>query len=384
LTIIRHKQLVLSVTLTIFLMNLSLRCTDQGPASCRFFTAVALAAENHALGMRGAAPSGKASNPFEMLPGVIVDPAAERLYLMNPQGGIDALELASGNLLWTAQAAGKPLAAFDDRLAAEADVTRGSRSLPIVLLSTKHGGRVDSSIAVPMPAGVMPPSINERLGAVSSVDARVEQDGLLVWWTVTSREVSGVPRPASVQNHSGAALINLQTNNVTSLALDQAEARLRSKLSSAIPRLSETEGLYFPPQPAGRFFVSVKLGPASAGQAAVMKRWSADSGESLPDIDLGPGFVASSISPDQSLFLSVSSTPTKGPGYLWSIYRIASGERVAEVRLPDSSVQSFFVRNSILIYRAAGLHGLNLKTGTEIWTRALRDTSYQGSYPPQP
>jgi hypothetical protein len=320
------------------------------------------------------------TNTFEMLPGVVVDLAAERLYLMNPHGGIDAVGLASGNLLWTSQAAGKPLAAFDDRLAAQAEAT-GS-SLPIVLLDTKNG-RVVSSIAVPMPAGATLPSIDDRMGTSSSVDARVEHDGLLVWWTVASRGISPIPRPVSVRTESGAALINLQTSQVTTLARDQADARLRIKTSAAASRLSGTEGLYFPPQPVDRFFVSVKLGPASAGQSAVMKRWS-ESGEQLPDIDLGPGFVASSISGDQSFFLVISKTPTTGSGYLWSLYAIDRGERAGEVRLPDSSAQSFFVWRSILIYRAAGMHGVNLKTGTEIWKRALRDAAYHGSYPPQP
>ncbi len=383
--------------MTIFLASLSLCYTDRTPASRRFFSGAALAAENRVAGMPGVPPSEKTDSPFEMLRGVIVDPGSERLYLMNPQGGIDALELASGKLLWTASAAGRPLAAFDDRLAAQAEPARGSRSLPIALLSTKDGGRIDPSIAVPMPAGVMPPSIDNRLGFESSVDARAEQDGLLIWWAVTSRQISGLPRPASVRNDSGAALISLRTYRATTLAPEQARARLRSATSSATPRLTGTEGLYFPPQQAAQFFVSVKLGPASAGQPAVLKRWSADSGKPLPDTDLGPGYVVSSVSADQSLFLAVSKASTTGPGYLWSLYAIASGERVAEARLSDSA-QPFFVWHSILIYQAAptsrsaggnrveeplALSGLNLKTGAQIWKRALRDTSYHGSYPPQ-
>lgn len=192
-----HKQLVLSVVVAILLANLC--CIDQDPAICRFFTAVTLAAENQVV----------ENSPFELLPGVVVDPAAERLYLMNPQGGIDALELATGKLLWTSRAAGKPLAAFDDRLAAQAEPTVGSRSLPIVLLSTKDGGRVVSTIAVPLSSGAMLPFINNGMGAASSVQARVEPDGLLVSWTVTSRGISPIPRPPSVRSDSGAALIKL-------------------------------------------------------------------------------------------------------------------------------------------------------------------------------
>ena len=363
-----HYWLVLGVV-SVTLMGVGFISSDR-PIAHGFFSTATSAAESNI----------EERVSLDMSLGVIADPTAERLYLMSPKGGIDAIGLASGNLLWTSRAADKPLAVFEDRLAAQAEAVGGSNSLPIVLLDTKSG-RVVSNIAIPIAAGAMRPSINDGMAAASSVQARVKSDGLLVWWTVTSHEVSGMPRPASVRKDSGAALINLQTNSVTTLAPDQAEARLRSNTSPTISRLSGTEGLYFPPQPAGRFFVSVKLGAASAGQQAAMKRWS-ETGEPMPDIELGPGFVASAISADNSLFLAIRRTPT-GSGYLWSIYTIASGDRVAELRLPDSSAQSFFVLNSILIYRSAALHGVDLKTGTEIWTRALRDTSYQGTYPPR-
>ena len=113
---------------------------------------------------------------------------------------------------------------------------------------------------------------------------------------------------------------------------------------------------------------------------------------------LGRGHVDFSISADRSLFLAVSKASATGPGYLWSLYAIASGERVGEARLADSA-QPFFVWHSILISQAApanrqvgrnwvqeplALRGLNLKTETQIWKRALRDTAYHGSYPPPP
>jgi hypothetical protein len=338
------------------------------PIAHVFFSTAASAAES----------SIEEKGSLDMSLGVIADPAAERLYLMSPHGGIDAIGLASGNLLWSSRAAGKPLAVLDDRLAAQAEAVGGSNSLPIILLDTKSG-RVISTIAVPMASGAMRPSIDDGMVAASSVQANVVSDGLLVSWTVAGRPVSPIPKPENVRNDSGAALINLQTNHVTTLASDQAAVMLRGKTSAAMPSLSGTDGVYFPPQPAGRDFVSVKLGAASAGQRAVMKRWS-ETGEPLPDIELGPGFVAYAISADRSLLLTISGP--SGPRYLWSLYTIASGQRVAEVRLPDSSAQSFFVSHSILIYRATGLHAVDLKTGTEIWTRALRDTSYHGPYPP--
>ncbi len=366
-----YPQLALGVAVAVLLMNISLREMKRAPTTAGFFDVQAFAAENQLPG----------NSPFAMQPGVVADPAAERLYLMNPRGGIDTIGLASGNLLWTSHAASKPLAAFDDRLAAQAEAS-STRSLPILLLDAKDGSVV-SRIEIPMPAGVMPPSIDDQIGTRASVAARVESDGLLVWWKIESHAFRPIPGPLNERTDSGATLINLHSRQVVALTPDEADARLRSQASSAAPRLSGIEGLYFRPQRAGQFLVSVKLGPSSEGQPAVLKRWNADGGAPLPDIELGPGFVASSISQDGSLFLVVRQT-TKEPGFLWSLYTIASGERLAEVRLADSSARSFFVLNSTLIYRTSGLHGLDLKTGKEIWQRALRDTAYHGSYPPRP
>lgn len=354
---IGHKWLVIGIMATLFL------------GKCNRSASAATAAE-------------QMSTPFELRPGVVVDPAAARLYLMNPQGGIDAVELATGNLLWTSKAAAKPLAAFDDRLAAQANQTPGSGSLPIVLLDTKSG-RAESTISLPTPDRVTP-SIDEQLRSSSSVAARVEPDGLLVWWTVTGRSVRPIPGPVSAQTVAGAALINLQSHKVTTVTHDQVDARLRGKLSPAkAPRLKPNESLYYAPQLVDGCFVSVQPDVTGGGQHPVLKRWNAASGEPLPDVELGPGYIASLPSADRSLYLVVSEA--SGHVYVWSLYAIASGERVAEVRLPVSG-RRFFLWHSILIYEVAssGLRALNFKTGAEIWKRALRDTGYHGPYPAQP
>ena len=398
----QSRTLEIGVLVAVAVMNLSLHWTARVLGIDRFDAAVAIAAEDHLGGMGAGKPStGRATRPFVLRPGVVVDPIAGRLYMMNPKGGIDAVQLDTGKLLWMAQAGAKPLTVFDQRLVAMEESTRGSHALPIVLLDTKQSGRVDSSIALPMPAGAVP-SVSDGPGSSSSVDARVVPDGLIVWWTVTGREIRAIPRPVRVTSNSGAALINPQTHQVTTLTPDQAAAKLSAGAPpSKAPQLNETEGLYIAPEQANGFFVAVKLGPASVGQPAVLKRWSAQSGKPLPDIDLGPGYEGSAISADQSLFLMVRTVDggrAAGLNYVWTIYSIANGQRVAQVRLADS-VSPFFIWDSILIYESApanrrvdgkwlqeplGLRGLNLKTGTEVWNRALRDTSYHGTYPPHP
>lgn len=340
------------------------------------------------------------SSPFMMRTGVAVDPAEGRLYMMSPQGAIDAVEIASGRLLWTTKAAAKPLAVFDVRLAAQAEALPGNKSLPVVLLDTRHEGRVVSTIKLPLPAGVTL-SINEGPGSSSSVQARVEQSNLIIWWSSSQWTISGIPGSAEPRrSESGAASVDLKTLRVETLTPEQATARLREgTVSSNAPRLSGTEALLFPPQRAGEFFFSVKLGPASAGTPAVLKRWSWASGDPLPDVDLGPGFSASALSGDGKLFLITKAAGADAAGvqnYRWSIYSIASGELVAKILLPQAA-PPFFIWHSVLVFesdphnrRVNGawlvepleLRAFDVKTGNEIWKRALRNTRFSGPLPP--
>ncbi len=39
---------------------------------------------------------------FELIPGVIVDPASATVFMMSPSGGIDRVSVRSGELLWSA------------------------------------------------------------------------------------------------------------------------------------------------------------------------------------------------------------------------------------------------------------------------------------------
>jgi hypothetical protein len=343
-----------------------------------------------------------AASHFLMRPRIVVDPVAGRLYMMNPQGGIDAVEIASGKLVWTTKDAAKPLTAYDDRVVAQAEQSRSYKGLPIVLLDAQNGRGVGSTIVLPIPPDVFP-FINNGPGSSSTSEAKLEPEGLLVWWTVTSRPITGirVPAPQPVQKDSGAGLIDLKTYHVTTLTTEQVSAMLRGKESQGkAPRLNPNEGLYFPPQRADGFFVSIGLGPASEGTPSLLKRWRAPDGERLPDVDLGPGYAAWSVSVDGTLFLITKPAGSDATGamkYTWAIYVIASGERVAEVQLPQAA-NPFFVRDSNLTYESSayaerGLAGwnqhpeairtLNFKTGREIWARSLRVTGYAGPYPPR-
>ena len=91
---------------------------------------------------------------FDLWPGVLVDTAKNRGYLMAP-GGIEALELSTGQPLWKTSLARKPLAIGSNRLLAQAETTVPG-SLRLEILDTDTGKRMlGREIVVSLPARVL-------------------------------------------------------------------------------------------------------------------------------------------------------------------------------------------------------------------------------------
>jgi hypothetical protein len=163
--------------------------------------------------------------------------------------------------------------------------------------------------------------------------------------------------------------------------------------------MAGTETLLSPPQPAGKFFFA--FAAPKSGEPPILKRWSADSGEPLPDIELSPGFNLANASADGTLVLAAKPVGADAAGiqnYLWSIYSLSNGDRVAEVKMFPSTAP-FLIWRSNLIYvspryarqvngalreEPLELRALNVKSGTEVWKSPIRDTSYRGPTPPAP
>src|SRR5262249_37616394 len=64
----------------------------------------------------------KNDGPGVVIPGGVADAEGKTGYVSNPAGGIDAVNLKTGKLLWDTKAAAKPLALDPDRLCAHANV----------------------------------------------------------------------------------------------------------------------------------------------------------------------------------------------------------------------------------------------------------------------
>lgn len=133
----------------------------------------------------------------------------------------------------------------------------------------------------------------------------------------------------------------------------------------------------------------------------MLKRWNAETGRPMPDIELEPGFAVAIPSADEAEILTARAVGANAAGiqnYLWSIYSIATGARVAQIRMAQSATP-FFIWHSLLVYESPPvsqringvwhtqpleLQAVDIRTATQVWSRTIRDTGYRGPFPPRP
>jgi HEAT repeat protein len=94
------------------------------------------------------------------IPGGLLDVAAGIAYLTGPWGGIDAMELATGKVLWSSRAVSRPLAIDGNRLVCFSPETM-HHSLRLIVLDRRQGKVIQTSARLVFPAWS---SVEERWG----------------------------------------------------------------------------------------------------------------------------------------------------------------------------------------------------------------------------
>jgi hypothetical protein len=321
---------------------------------------------------------------FELAQGVIVDPTASIVYLMNPEGGIDAVNLSGGAVIATTARGAKPLLLYDDTLLAQAE-GKGS-VLSVVGLRTKDLEPV-STVDVPLPSGIQA-LVSDRLGASFYASARMEADVILVQWQSMQRTISGVPTREPGRVSIGFARIAPEDGRLiaTGEGKPSAPGNAKEEIPGSITQM-----------PAAAPHCTSSDGAAAIqykGDQVTLRRWN-KARDPLPDVRLfGSDLTFRTFSRDcRDLLASKAEN-----GWNWSIYALASGERVAQIHSSEPSAE-FFVWGNRLIYEAPAVEKLvsgqltmlqphRLQaidfTGKELWATQIRETAYRGPYPGSP
>lgn len=296
-----------------------------------------------------------AGDPLRSLyDGVVVDSASGAAYVMSPRGGVDALELATGNVIWNSRDAAKPLLIKDGKLLAQARPGKDGE-LVVVALDAKAGkpaGRVDIEIPGFVRANVLDgPSRKFRAQAFEAADGAV----VVTWTAEEGRALQGLVEPEEdgtpVQDAAAAA----KTPTLSGAVKIDVAAGRAVPVSGAEPR---------------------SLTAQVAGDAIDARQ--------IRSID-GRHILRSERNPE---------------GGLWNRYRWtitdAAGVKLGSVEAPVSMAafvvsgnQLFYVaqpsvrrEENKLVEQPLRLRALDLRTGAELWASAVVDSTYRGPFPP--
>jgi len=310
------------------------------------------------------AASGRSdSGSVTLRPGVVVDGAHAIAYVMHPEGGIEALDLQHGTPLWRSRDAERPLALSGSQLIAQAR-PGDQGELRIVALDVQSNGVRRSEADLPMPAGIRADAV-ETMQQFFHVRAAPTAQGVVVSWDSELRP-NLVPRTlgridlSAVSTRSGAkrtawggwqgnALFDPQAGRL--MPLDDVQAQIFAA------SLKSTTALLSPPDATERVFTSVDgqyrltSRPGTSKDANHRYSWTiseVSSGRVLGTIDSRVSMAPFSIVGNQVIHVAMPRTHGKGAG---------------RIDLP------------------LRLRAVDLTTGSELWSRELRDPEFRGPTP---
>ena len=183
-------------------------------------------------------PGTEDARPIALPGGGVLAPNGMIAYVPNPGGGIDALDTASGKLLWQSGQASKPLLATKDRLYAQAGVKGKGNQVKVVALDAETGKEVLTSEPVVFPDWVVVGTTHGRSFASAM---RADGSSLLLIWNARAWYAGGAAPPRAGQERArksaeGVARIDTKTGKVEMLK----EADIPKGLPKPTPREAPT------------------------------------------------------------------------------------------------------------------------------------------------
>lgn len=306
------------------------------------------------------------SSSFLLYEGVLVTPAQGAVYLMQPGGGLAAVGI-DGAERWSSEEAARPLAIVGDRLIAQADADGAFALVGLELDSGSLAGRAD----VALPKGVFARIDDDLRGTFNASVSPLDGD-LVVAWKSTER-------PAQ------AYLPSLEESMAPGSGNSAEVIR-----GAAAKSIRESKGL-------------IALDSSTlAVRERVPTKAVVDAAGALPSLrELASGKAIRGIPNEGRRFLSVDGTHILvservslgvAPTYNWTVYSRAGdllGSIEANVSAAPFAVadgQLLFVSRSAVGAKSGSadvmLRGVDLASGVVQWKSAVRDTSFQGPFPP--
>jgi hypothetical protein len=346
-----------------------------------------------------AAPA--AEVPGSPLPGGIADPAGRTGFVASAAGGIEAVDLATGDVLWTTNEAQRPILVVGDRLYAQAGLKRNRLRVLAFDLTAMGECRLESDPVV-LPAWVV---TSDTPTHSFTAHWRLEKNQLVLAWEATALpggragQPAPLPDTAERKHADGVARIDLETGKVELRPAEKAPPAAR-KMARQLEKLAvRWQGV------TGKTFTAVVLEEAetaaspappagSKEQKLVLRSWDLATEEANPPKELLRGkrlLVQPTLDERYLCVRDAGVAPEeKGTGedhkkQDWSVFAVETGELF--VRVPfESGTQALTILGPRAFLLMAGpikgpidrpfvhprsLKAVELKTGKTLWERPI-------------
>jgi hypothetical protein len=326
----------------------------------------------------------------QILPGGVLDPSGKTGYVTNADGGIDALDLSTGDVRWSSREARRPVLVVGDRLYAWTMVSDKPHVLRIVTLDlTEKGKRVQESEPVTFPDWI---SLEEGHGHSFAEAWRLEKGKVILEWEARAWYSGGArPTPrkeaAARKQATGRVVFEPETGRVEMPPVEnRAEA---IKLPQALEKLVvRWQGL------VGDRFAALVL-EEEAGEQLFVLRWWDPAGQPIGDpkeLLRGKRLLVLPTADSQYLCLRAATnrpeekrTPVEQAPFAWSVIDPATAERIGTVPY-EAGTQALVIVSPRAYYLVTGplkgpltgafvqpriLKASDLKTGKVLWERPV-------------
>jgi hypothetical protein len=334
------------------------------------------------------------------LPGGIADPAGRTGFVASAAGGIDAVDLATGDVLWSTTEAQRPILVAGDHLYAQAGLKRNRLRILAFDLTRAGECKLESDPVV------LPPWVvtNDTPTHTFTARWRLEKNQLILAWQASALP-SGTGRPAPLpdteerRHAEGEARIDLDTGKVT--LADRPEktpAPPTPKMGRQLEKLAvRWQGV------TGKTFTAVILeeteptGGAATGtreQKLVLRSWDLETEKPQPSKELLRGkrllvqptlderFVCvrdAGVTPEEK------TTPEERRKNGWSVFAVETGELTARVPYEPGTQALTLVGPRAFLLMAGPIKGpidrpfvhprslkaVELKSGKVLWERPI-------------
>jgi outer membrane protein assembly factor BamB len=342
-----------------------------------------------------AAPVPERAPASQPLPGGVADPDGKVGFVTGADGGIDALDLASGKVLWTSKVTQRAVAVDGKHLLALASVAGKGNALQVVTLDATDGKKLAVSDPVTFPDWVV-----VRLGVVTTdagrsfaATVKVDKGDLYLRWQARSWYWGGArPTPeieaAARKNADGLSRINLESGKVAAAEkwpVDAGVSAVVEKVATRpVPGVPNENRVTV----VGDLAVAVDV----EGKKAVLKRWQLKDAKPLEPVELleAPAFRIE-MSPESGRVLvhkAVAKEALPQGDYAWWIFDLATGKQVGKLEFIPTTREvglvgsrAFFVVNPPSKGPGPGpfggfttlrsLQAVDIATGKKMWEHNL-------------